>query len=146
MKNRLITIPMSHYVAKEKRLIDLIVDQFDSRHIVPLQLPLPFDPRAKRVAEMLIADPSDQRLLQELCEKCGASKRTIERIFQDETHMTIGKWRQQLRMLHSIQILASGEKVISVALEAGYSSPSAFVSAFRRVLGSTPSHYFEIGP
>ena len=36
--------------------------------------------------------------------------------------MTVGKWRQQVRMLHSIPILASGEKVINVALSAGYNS------------------------
>ena len=132
---------LSLKVAKEKRLIELIVDQLDERNIVPLQLPIPEDPRAKRFAELLIADPSDKSLLVELCKKCGASKRTIERLFQDQTHMTVGKWRQQLRMLHSIQILASGEKVINVALEAGYNSPSAFISAFKTVLGTTPSNY-----
>ena len=131
--------------AKEKRVIELIVDQLDARDIVPLQLPIPVDPRAKRVAELLIANPSDQRLLHDLCGKCGASKRTIERLFQEQTHMTIGKWRQQLRMLHSIQVLASGEKVINAALEAGYNSPSAFISAFRKVLGDTPSHYCNAG-
>ena len=136
---------LSMKLANEKRIIELILDQLDSRSTVSLQLPLPRDPRAKRLAELLISDPSNKALLDDLCEECGASKRTIERLFQDETQMTVGKWRQQLRMLQSIQMLASGDKVINVALEAGYSSPSAFISAFRKVLGTTPSHYCEIG-
>jgi AraC-like DNA-binding protein len=72
---------------------------------------------------------------------CGASKRTIQRVFLEETKMNFGKWRQQLRLLHGLQLLASGEKVTAAALEAGYSSPSAFISMFRKQLGTTPMRY-----
>ncbi len=57
--------------------------------------------------------------------------------------MTVGRWRQHLRMLYSIRFLASGEKVLEVALAAGYESPSAFISAFRKILGTTPSQWRE---
>ena len=134
---------MSTRVRKEKRVIDLIMDQLESHTQVPLQLPIPSDLRAKRVAETLIADPSDKRLLTELCRESGASKRTVERLFLEQVGTTFGKWRQQLRMLSSIQRLASGEKVTSAALEAGYSSPSAFISVFKKLMGSTPSNYFD---
>jgi AraC-like DNA-binding protein len=133
-------------LAKEKRVIELIVDQLDSRNMIPLQLPLPADQRAKRITDTLIANPGDQRPLEQLCDECGASKRTIERLFQDQTQMTFGKWRQLLRMLHAITMLASGEKVVNVALETGYNSPSAFISAFRKILGTTPGNYCEAEP
>jgi len=51
----------------------------------------------------------------------------VERLFISETKMTFGRWCQQFRLLHSTQLLASGEKVTAAALEAGYSSPSAFI-------------------
>ncbi|MGH9889236.1 MAG: helix-turn-helix domain-containing protein [bacterium] len=38
--------------------------------------------------------------------------------------------------------LASGQPVKAVAQDAGYGSPSAFVSAFRSVFGVTPARYF----
>jgi AraC-like DNA-binding protein len=41
-----------------------------------------------------------------------------------------------------MQLLASGEKVTSAALEAGY-SPSAFISMFRKQLGTTPKVYLN---
>jgi AraC-like DNA-binding protein len=126
---------------KETHLIEMISDQLKDSNSVPLQLPMPNDPRAKRVASHLIADPSDQRSLEELCLESGGSKRTIERIFQEETKLTFGKWRQQLRLLHSIQKLASGEKVTTVAFDAGYNSTSAFISVFRKSLGITPGQY-----
>ena len=34
-------------------------------------------------------------------------------------------------------------KVTHAALEAGYNTPSAFISMFRRALGITPTSYFK---
>jgi AraC-like DNA-binding protein len=96
-----------------------------------------------RVAEVLQRNPDDSRSLDAACRQAGASKRTIERIFQKETHLSLGKWRQQLRLMRSLQLLAAGEKITHAALEAGYSTPSAFIAMFRRTLGTTPRRYFE---
>lgn len=134
---------LSRNVAEQKSLIDLIVTQIKAANSVPLQLPRPSDPRAAKVAQVLLANPSDDRKLERLCKNCGASKRTIQRIFITETKMTFGKWRQQLRLLHSMQLLASGEKVSAAALEAGYNSTSAFIAMFRAQLGTTPTNYFR---
>jgi len=49
-------------------------------------------------------------------------------------------------LLRSLQLLAAGEKITSEALEAGYSTPSAFIAMFRKALGTTPRRYFENGP
>jgi AraC-like DNA-binding protein len=124
-------------------LIAVIVDQLGMVRAIPLQLPSPLDARAVRVAEALRRDPSERRSLEMVCQRAGASKRTIERIFQLETHLTLGKWRQQLRLLQSLQLLAAGEKITHAALEAGYSTPSAFIAMFRKVLGTTPGRYFH---
>jgi len=133
-------------LARRKRvdahLIDLIVDQLKTVESIPLQLPQPSDARAVRVANDLLRDPSDSRSLVQLCRNAGASKRTIERLFQVETNMTLGEWRKQLRLMHSLQLLAAGEKITHIALEAGYSTASAFISMFRRELGQTPKRYF----
>jgi len=59
--------------------------------------------------------------------------------------MTFSKWRQQLRLLRAMQRLASGEKVTAAALEAGYNSTSAFISMFRKQLGTTPTRYLKSG-
>jgi len=129
----------------ERRIIEIIVDQLKAVDFIPLQLPHPMDSRAMRVVKALLADPGDQRDLERLCVDCGASKRTIQRVFLEETKMNFGKWRQQLRLLHGLQLLASGEKVTAAALEAGYSSPSAFISMFRKQLGTTPMRYLADG-
>jgi AraC-like DNA-binding protein len=129
-------------IKRHSHLIAVIVDQLESVQAIPLQLTSPSDPRACRVARLLLADPGDQRPLQEICKFAGASKRTIERLFQQETHMTFGRWRQQLRLMEALRLIAQGHKITHAALEAGYSTPSAFISMFRRVLGTTPGRYF----
>ncbi len=130
-------------VTRQRHLIDVIVDQLEAIRTVPLQLPHLSDPRAGRVAATLLTDPSSTRTLAQLCKQAGASKRTVERLFLEEAGMTFGKWRQQLRLMQAVRLLASGAPVTQVALEAGYSTPSAFISMFRKLLGTTPSLYFE---
>ena len=123
-------------------LIDLIVDQLRAVDVAPLHLVEPAEPRAAKVAELLSRDPGDARSLESICDAAGASKRTIERIFQSETQMSLGQWRQQLRLVRSLPLLAAGAPVSRVALDMGYSTPSAFIAMFRKALGTTPRRYF----
>lgn len=127
--------------AVERRIIEIVIDQLKAVECVPLQLPYPRDPRAMHVANALDSNPGDRRHLPALCKMCGACKRTIQRTFLEETGMTFAKWRQQLRLLHGMQLMARGEKVSTAALEAGYQSTSAFISMFRKQLAATPTRY-----
>jgi AraC-like DNA-binding protein len=136
---------LSKRVATERRIVDFLVDQLKSVECIPLQLPHPSDARALRVARALFTNPADQRTLEKLCKDCGGSKRTIQRLFLQDTKMSFAKWRQQLRLLHAMQLLGSGEKVTTAALESGYGSTSAFISMFRKQLGATPTRYWQNG-
>ena len=66
----------------------------------------------------------------------------VERKPLSEIPATLGEWRQQLRLMRSLRLLALGVKISRVAMEAGYSTPSAFIAMFRKTLGTTPSRYF----
>jgi AraC-like DNA-binding protein len=129
-------------VPRQRHLIDVLLDQLRGIQLVPLQLPTPSDPRARRVAQVLLADPGDRRPLARICRDAGASKRTLERLFQAEVGMTCGKWRQQVRLLQALRLLADGATVTHAAIESGYSTPSAFAYMFRKALGTTPTLYF----
>src|SRR5215469_4976382 len=134
---------LSRRLPRQRHLIDVIVDQLERIQTVPLQLPNPSDARARRITGMLLANPGDRRPLGEICRTAGSTKRTVERLFQQETGMTPGKWRQQLRLMQALRLLAGGAKVTQAALDAGYSTPSAFIAMFRRTLGCTPRAYFH---
>lgn len=127
----------------QMHLIAVILQQLEAVQMVPLQLPHLSDRRLVRIAEILMGDPRDSRTLVQLCKATGAGKRSVERLFQKEIGMTFGKWRQQLRLMQGMRLLAEGAKVTHAALDSGYATPSAFTSMFRKVLGITPSSYFR---
>jgi len=127
----------------QARMARVILDQLQMLPQVPLQLPAPRDPRARRAIELLRNAAIERLSLAEAARRAGASKRTLERLFRSETHMTLGRWRQRLRFVQALRLLAGGQAVTAVAAEVGYQSPSAFVSAFRRQLGTTPGRYFR---
>ncbi len=128
----------------QDHLIGVILHQLETVQMVPLQLPHLSDPRLVRIAQIFVADPSDRRTLAQCCRVIGASKRSVERLFQQEIGMTFGRWRQQLRLMQAMRLLAEGAKVTHAALESGYSTPSAFISMFRKALGTTPTCYFGL--
>lgn len=135
-------------VASEARLARVILDQLHALPQVPLQLPSPRDERARRASELLTdrRDADEPPAVADVVRHSGASKRTLERLFRKETHMTLGRWRQRERFVRALRLLAEGHAITQVALEVGYANPSAFVSAFRRQMGTTPGRYFAVPP
>jgi AraC-like DNA-binding protein/mannose-6-phosphate isomerase-like protein (cupin superfamily) len=135
---------LDEHIPSRARLIGFLLDQLSGLPAIPLQLPLPADERAKHAVAWLRAHPEDPGLIKSVARRVATSARTLERIFQKETGMTFGKWRQQLRLLQAMRMLAAGQAVTAVALEVGYDSPSAFIAMFKRTLGTTPHRYFAL--
>jgi AraC-like DNA-binding protein len=125
------------------RLMQVILDELRYLDAAPLSLPLAGDPRVQRLTEMLLADPADERSLEEWAPRVGASARTLARLFVSETGLTFAQWRRQMRLLEAIDRLGKGQAVTRVALDLGYESPSAFIAMFRRALGAPPGKYFK---
>ena len=129
-------------VPAQRRLAQVILDQLKLVPAVALQLPMPRDGRARRAADLMIERVADAEPLASVVRRSGASKRTLERLFVRDTALSLGRWRQRMRLIEALRLLAQDHAVTRVALDVGYRSPSAFVSAFRRELGTTPRRYF----
>lgn len=130
------------HAAKETLLRSLVIEElvFDAVPPPP-HLVEPTDPRLRAIAAMLHSDPADPRSLPELGRAVGASDRTLSRLCATDLGMTFPVWRAQIRLLHAALALTDGESVTTVPYRHGYSSPSAFVAAFRRTFDITPSAY-----
>ena len=125
------------------RLVAVIPDELRRLKPEPLHLPLPQDARLATVTAALIDEAGDRRDLSDWAEQAGASERTLARLFNKETGMTFGAWRQRRRLLAAIERLAGGDPVTTVALDLGYDSPSAFITMFKKSLGDTPGRYLS---
>jgi AraC-like DNA-binding protein len=125
-------------VPEHRRLLAVLLDEMQQAATNQLALPLPLDPRALAVARDVLASPGVTPSLDRLARRHGAGRRTLERLFRGETGISFGLWQQKARLLESVRALAEGRSVTDAALDAGYSSVSAFIAAFKRTFGCTP--------
>lgn len=102
-------------------------------------LPGPRDRRLVRICGGLENHPGDRRTLAEWATLVGASSRTLERLFRQDTGMGFAEWRQICRIRAALPLLQDRVPVQVVAWQVGYDSPSAFAAAFRKVTGTSPS-------
>jgi AraC-like DNA-binding protein len=103
-----------------------------------MQLPMPRDPRAARVARALLDQPDASGDLDEWAVRAGASRRTLARLFRSETGFSFNEWRSRLRAIDGLARLSAGEPVGAIASAVGYASPSAFSAMVRRNFGEPP--------
>lgn len=105
-------------------------------------LPRPRHDRARKLADHITANPQDGRPLELVAAEIGgASLRTFERIFADETGLSLAAWRRQSRLLASLSLLAEGKSIGEVGHAVGYDSVAAFSAAFKQCFGASPSSY-----
>jgi AraC-like DNA-binding protein len=123
------------------RAMAMLLDVLEPAPSVPVDVRMPAEERARRVAEALAIAPADDRTLEAWGHEVGASSRTLSRAFLSETGLTFGRWRSLLRVRAAMVALAGGAPVGNVAMLVGFESPSAFVAAFRRETGLTPAAF-----
>ncbi|MGW6204321.1 helix-turn-helix domain-containing protein [Streptomyces sp. NPDC055089] len=104
---------------------------------------LPTDPLALEIALAIKQNPADPRELKDWGQKVGASPRTLSRRFRAETGVSFGNWRTYERLNAALPMLGMGRPISRVARAVGYTTASAFITAFRREIGTTPAAYFS---
>jgi AraC-like DNA-binding protein/mannose-6-phosphate isomerase-like protein (cupin superfamily) len=132
---------MHNLTGREERIIRLLLDEIARMPHAPFCAPMPIDDRLLRVCKAIIANPSDKRDIDDWAYFACMGRRTFTRAFQRETGMGLAVWRQQVRLMAALSMIASGLPVANVAFETGYGSPSAFSAMFRRAFGMAPSAY-----
>ncbi|TYC52999.1 AraC family transcriptional regulator [Rhodobacterales bacterium] len=123
------------------RIVSVIFDELAAAPIEDLRLPLPGDPRLKKLTDLLIAAPADHATVAEWASRIALSERSLSRLLADELGMSFGRWRRQLHVVLALRHLSAGKTVQAVAMDLGYESSSSFVTMFRKMVGKPPSRY-----
>ena len=129
--------------SRDGRLMRLMLDEIRTLQTLPLHLPQPSDTLLQAICDTLRESPDDTTSAELWSHKLGIDPRTLHRRFVKATGLTFTQWRQQARLLNALERLASGERVLDIALALGYSSPTAFTTMFKRQFGLTPSAFFD---
>jgi AraC-like DNA-binding protein len=129
------------------RLQRTIVDLMVPVQAASVDIPMPQQPDLLGVARQIIADPADDRTVDEWAATLNVSGRTLMRRFQVETGFSLTRWRILVRVRVALIDLAAGRTVAAVSRRLGYANPSTFIDLFRSVTGHTPAAYFRaVGP
>lgn len=145
MREVLIRLAGSPVPEGRDHLVALLLLEIETSSARPFHLPLPADPRLRRLADALCTEPSTSTPLRDWAPRLGLSERNLIRRFRAETGMTFRQWRRQVRVLAALEQLAAGSPVTTVAFAVGYESVSAFVAAFHDTFGEPPGRYLRSG-
>lgn len=111
--------------------------------------------RCKPLSPMAEGDPMIQTLLAELdrrpahrfreadITRLGFDPSTVRKSFKRQFGMTFLDMARQRRLREGFTTLAKGGPVIEAQLDAGFDSPSAFRTAFGKLLGQSPNSFVD---
>ncbi|AUI85183.1 AraC family transcriptional regulator [Vibrio azureus] len=91
-----------------------------------------FDKRLNSLIHAVCLNPNKNITLQDFAKHCGASERTLNRLFYKQFNRSFGDWRNMIVMERANQMLKQGHSATNVALELGYQSLPTFSSALKR--------------
>ncbi|WP_204247104.1 helix-turn-helix domain-containing protein [Arthrobacter alpinus] len=120
------------------RAQQVCIDMLEPVESSNMSVPIPSDPRIRELVDSVLKDPSDDRSLEQWARRLNLSSRTITRTFGADVAMSFVHWRRLVRMRSAHGLLAQGMSVGAVGRRVGYGTTSAFVAAFRKVVGYTP--------
>lgn len=129
--------------AYAEMMTTLLLSALSRMPLEDLHLPLTSEARLSRIASALVEEPSDRSTMAQWANRVAMSENSLARLVQQETGLTFGRWRQQLQLIIAIRSLAAGATVQRVSGDLGYESVSAFITMFKKALGTSPAQYLR---
>lgn len=126
-------------VETDRCLATIIRGEINFRDSEPFYLLQPRDVRAQSLAGSFFDTECVFVPLDALCQRAGLSRRTAERIFQNECGLAPAQWRRFAALSQGLVSIAGGSSIDQAAIAAGYQSRSAFSEAFSLSFGFPPS-------
>jgi AraC-like DNA-binding protein len=123
------------------RIMTLLVDELRLAPVLPLSLPFPADAALAVRCRRFVERPSAQDTIDHWSRALGLSRRSFTRRFKRETSLTFSAWQRRACLLSAIPRLLAGEAVTSIAFDLDYSSPAAFTTMFKTLVGASPQAY-----
>jgi len=104
-----------------------------------LQIPLPSDKRLLEVCQFINQNYQHNHSIEELAEIANLSSRSLQRIFKQETGISVKKYVQLIKILKSIELIDCNQFTLSeIAYKVGYKSLSAFTSSYQAIMNTKP--------
>ncbi len=110
------------------------------KRCTPLVASAEADPTVQTLLKALEKDPA-RRWSESDIVRMGFELSTVRRSFKKQFGVTFLEMARLSRLRSGFQTLSNGGRVIDAQLDAGFSSPSAFRTAFAKLLGTSPGSF-----
>lgn len=127
--------------AIHERAVALLLSLVPVAQELPSYLAMPSSPALLHVAQTVLAHRQWNKPLADIARAVHMTERSLTRHFGAEVGMSFRAWRQRARIIASLDRVGAGDSTKTVASVAGFGSPSAFVAAFKQVMGDTPAQF-----
>ncbi|WP_290433703.1 helix-turn-helix transcriptional regulator, partial [Aeromonas caviae] len=97
------------------------------------------DPRLLRVLDRVCHAPAIHLTLAALAADCGASVRTLNRLFLQQLGCSFRQWREQVVLGRARQLQHRGLTLAQIADRLGYEDPGALSRALQRLARREPA-------
>lgn len=126
-----------------QRLTQVLFDELPKQPVEQLELPISAHSKIREMVDIMARDLQDKRPLAAWADKFAMSERNLARLIVKETGLNFRRWRQQLQLIIALRLLVGGQNVQQVAQALGYDSTTAFITMFKKALGTTPGRYLK---
>ncbi len=123
---------------EDERIGRVLIDRLKCSKEVGAPLLMPHERRLVELCAQALAAPDRPIRLEDWSRELGMSPKTLSRLFIRQTGQTFGRWLRGMRLQQAMSRIEEGRSVTAVALDCGYNSVSAFISAFKKQFGRTP--------
>ncbi len=122
-------------------LLTVLRDQIQLATNFDIPILIPRDRRLLSIFTKLQHQPDLTLTMAQWAIKVGASERTLSRVCAKEFNQSFSLWRQNVRLVLSLQLLNKNMSILEIAMHLGYKSDSSYIYAFKRLFLQTPSKY-----
>ncbi|TCM67810.1 AraC-like DNA-binding protein [Acinetobacter calcoaceticus] len=136
-------IPHEYHLPQEQRLMRCLMDEILGAPKQSFYLPMPQDPRLKKITDAMLRHPEQNYALAEWAQLCCMSERSMTRAFHAATRLSINQWRKKLHVILALQWLSEGDTVQRIAHRLSYDSDTSFIMMFKKMMLMSPKRYMK---
>lgn len=125
----------------EGRKVSVLLEVLQALPVAAFNLPFPTESKLLAICLAIQHAPHLPHGREDAAARMHLSPQTFSRHFLRATGLPYHTWRQRMRLVCSLSLLREGKSVTEAAFAVGYTTPSAYIYAFKQLFATSPRRF-----